>query len=54
MWQFGPFPPGLDLNYTDGTTVTHTWDASGSFGVHVTVPDTSLQGCWAAMNVNVT
>jgi len=54
MWQFGPFPPGFDLNYTYGSNVTHTWNTSGSYGVHVTVPDSSLQGCFAAMSVNVT
>jgi hypothetical protein len=54
MWQFGPFPPGFDLNYTYGSTVTHTWNASGSYGVHVSVADSSLQGCFATMSVNVT
>jgi DNA-directed RNA polymerase subunit RPC12/RpoP len=53
-WQFGPFPPGFDFNYTYGSTVVHTWNTSGSYGVHVSVPDTSLQGCWATMSVNVT
>ncbi len=53
-WQFGPFPPGFDLNYTYGSTVTHTWNTSGSFGVHVSVPDSTGQGCWATMSVNVT
>lgn len=53
-WQFGPFGPGFDFNYTYGTTVTHTWTATGSYGVHVTVPDSSSQGCWATMSVNVT
>lgn len=53
-WQFGPFGPGLDFNFTYGSTVTHTWDTSGSFGVHVTVPDSTLTGCWATMSVNVT
>lgn len=54
MWQFGPFPPGLDVNYTYGSTVTHTWDTSGSYGVHVSVADSSEQGCYATMSVNVT
>lgn len=54
MWQFGPFPPGVDLNFTYGSTVTHTWNTTGSYGVHVSVPDSSLQGCWATMSVNVT
>ncbi len=54
MWQFGPFPPGFDLNYTYGSTVTHTWDSSGSFGVHVSVPDSSGQGCYYDMSINVT
>ena len=54
MWQFGPFPSGLDLNYTYGTTVTHTWDTNGTYGVHVSVPDSSLQGCSAGININVT
>lgn len=54
MWQFGPFGPGFDFNYTYGSTVTHTWNAQGSYGVHVTVPDSSLQGCWSTMSVNVT
>jgi hypothetical protein len=54
MWQFGPFPPGFDLNYTYGTTVTHTWDTNGTYGVHVTVPDSSLQGCWTATTITVT
>jgi hypothetical protein len=53
MWQFGPFPP-LDLNFTYGSTVTHTWNTSGSYGVHVSVPDSSLQGCFATMSVDVT
>jgi len=53
-WQFGPFPPGFDLNYTYGTTVTHTWNTSGSYGVHVTVPDSSGLGCYYDMSVNVT
>jgi hypothetical protein len=54
MWQFGPFPPGFDLNFTYGSTVTHTWTTSGSYGVHVSVPDSSLEGCFATMSVNVT
>jgi hypothetical protein len=54
MWQFGPFPPGFDLNYTYGSNVTHTWNTNGSYGVHVSVPDSSLQGCFATMSVNVT
>jgi hypothetical protein len=54
MWQFGPFPPGFDLNFTYGSTVTHTWNTSGSYGVHVSVPDSSLQGCFATTSVNVT
>jgi lysine biosynthesis protein LysW len=54
MWQFGPFPPGFDLNFTYGYSVTHTWNTSGSYGVHVSVPDSSLQGCYATMSVNVT
>jgi hypothetical protein len=54
MWQFGPFGGGFDLNYTYGTTVNHTWNTEGSFGVHVSVPDSSGQGCWATMSVNVT
>lgn len=54
MWQFGPFPPGFDLNYTYGSTVTHTWNTSGSYGVHVSVPDSTGQGCWTTMSVNVT
>lgn len=53
-WQFGPFGTGIDLNYTYGSTVSHTWDSSGSFGVHVSVPDSSGQGCWTTMSVNVT
>jgi len=54
MWQFGPFPPGFDLNFTYGSTVTHTWVTNGSFGVHVSVPDSTGQGCWTSMIVNVT
>ena len=54
MWQFGPFPPGFDLNYTYGSPVTHTWDSAGSFGVHLTVPDSSGQGCYADMSITVT
>lgn len=53
-WQFGPFGSGLDFNYTYGSTVTHSWNTSGSYGVHVTVPDSSGQGCWTTMSVNVT
>ncbi|HYA70364.1 MAG TPA: PKD domain-containing protein [Thermoplasmata archaeon] len=54
MWQFGPFGPGFDLNYTYGSSVTHTWDTNGSYGVHVTVPDSTGQGCWTTMSVDVT
>jgi len=54
MWQFGPFPPGFDLNYTYGSTVSHTWTTNGSYGVHVTVPDSTGQGCWTSMSVDVT
>ena len=54
IWQFGPFPPGFDLNFTYGSTVTHTWNTNGSDGVHVSVPDSSGQGCFATMSVNVT
>jgi hypothetical protein len=54
MWQFGPFPPGFDFNFTYGSTVTHTWNTTGSYGVHVSVPDSSLQGCYTTMSVNVT
>jgi hypothetical protein len=54
MWQFGPFPPGFDLNFTYGSNVTHTWNTNGSYGVHVSVPDSSGQGCFASMSVNVT
>lgn len=54
MWQFGPFPSGIDLNFTYGSTVTHTWNSEGSFGVHVTVPDSSGQGCYSTMSVTVT
>ena len=53
MWQFGPFGGGFDLNYTYGSTVTHTWDTSGTYGVHVTVEDSSGLGCWTAINVDV-
>jgi len=42
-WQFGPFGPGFDFNFTYGTTVNHTWDTNGSYGVHVTVPDSTGQ-----------
>ena len=54
MWQFGPFGPGFDLNYTYGSTVTHTWNTNGSYGVHVSVPDSTGQGCWTTMSINVT
>jgi len=54
MWQFGPFPTGFDLNFTYGTTVTHTWNTTGSYGVHVSVPDSTGQGCWSTMSVDVT
>jgi hypothetical protein len=53
MWQFGPIPP-LDLNFTYGTTVNHTWDSAGSYGVHVSVPDSTGQGCWDTTSVIVT
>lgn len=54
MWQFGPFPPGYDINFTYGNPVTHTWDTSGSFGVHVSVPDSTGQGCYYDMSINAT
>lgn len=54
MWQFGPFLTGLDINYTYGPTVSHTWSTNGSYGVDVSVPDSSLQGCWTTMSVTVT
>jgi len=53
-WQFAPFPPGLDYNFTDGWTVTHTWTTAGSYGVHVSVPDSTGQGCWDVISVQVT
>jgi hypothetical protein len=53
MWQFGPFPP-LDVNFTYGSPVSHTWDSAGTYGVHVSVPDSSLQGCWNTTSVDVT
>jgi hypothetical protein len=52
MWQFGPFP-ALDVNFTYGSPVNHTWDSDGSYGVHVSVPDSSLQGCWNTTSVDV-
>ena len=54
QWQFGPFGPGFDLNFTYGSTVSHTWNSTGTFGVHVTVPDSTGQGCWTTMSVEVT
>jgi len=54
MWKFGPFPAGPDLNFTYGATVSHTWDTNGSYGVIVSVPDSTGQGCWSSMNVDVT
>ncbi|HYA70674.1 MAG TPA: PKD domain-containing protein [Thermoplasmata archaeon] len=54
MWQFGPFGPGIDVNFTYGVTVTHTWNTNGTYGVHVTVPDSTGQGCWTTMSVDVT
>lgn len=44
----------MDLNYTYGSTAAHMWNTSGSYGVHVTVPDSTGQGCWTTMSVNVT
>jgi len=52
MWQFGPIP-ALDLNFTYGSPVTHTWDLDGTYGVHVSVPDSTGQGCWNVTNVDV-
>lgn len=54
MWQFGPFPSGPDLNFTYGSSVTHTWGTAGSYGVHVSVPDSTGQGCYTTMSVTVT
>jgi hypothetical protein len=53
MWQFGPVP-ALDLNFTYGSPVSHTWDADGTYGVHVSVPDSTGQGCWNTTTVDVT
>jgi hypothetical protein len=52
MWQFGPIPP-LDLNFTYGSPVNHTWDSDGTYGVHVSVPDSTGQGCWNTTSVDV-
>jgi len=52
MWQFGPFTQ-LDVNFTYGSSVSHTWNSPGTYGVHVSVPDSSGQGCWTTTTVDV-
>lgn len=54
QWQFGPFGSGFDPNYTYGFTVNHTWNASGSYGVHLSVATSPGPGCFTSIIVNVT